>query len=204
MANIEEKGVCGGFNRITEGELRALLGACTPSLVVAAWELMELTSSVIVVREQIRGANPICDTLFVDHKGGKIRSCRLGCLGNHQEENLLMKCPEEMWSGAQTLLQSSNHFADDDLAKRHRAKNHRNLPAWNAIIAAYAQFRNGVDSVALLHAMLLEGSSSGSFLLIARARRREPLDLPGDGWPRKLLTIFDRMPRWGSSIILRC
>ncbi|EFJ30905.1 hypothetical protein SELMODRAFT_88015 [Selaginella moellendorffii] len=44
---------------------------------------------------------------------------------------------------------------------------HRNLAAWNAIIAAHAQFGNGADAVALLHAMLLEGSSSpsdGSFL----------------------------------------
>ncbi|EFJ28615.1 hypothetical protein SELMODRAFT_411099 [Selaginella moellendorffii] len=59
------------WSMMREGELKAILGACTPSLVVAAWGQFEMTDHVIVVREKIPGANPVCDKFVVDPNGGK-------------------------------------------------------------------------------------------------------------------------------------
>ncbi|XP_024530817.1 uncharacterized protein LOC112346326 [Selaginella moellendorffii] len=48
VSDLQLQGICGGFNRMREGELKAILGACTPSLVVAAWGQFEMTGHVIV------------------------------------------------------------------------------------------------------------------------------------------------------------
>ncbi|XP_024531044.1 uncharacterized protein LOC9632187 [Selaginella moellendorffii] len=72
VSDPQLQGICGGFNRMREGELKAILGACTPSLVVAAWGQFEMTDHVIVVREKIPGANPVCDKFVVDPNGGKV------------------------------------------------------------------------------------------------------------------------------------